>query len=420
MIAELVTIGDEILIGQTVDTNSAWMAKQLNAIGVDVGQITSIRDARPHILQTLKEAESRADLILMTGGLGPTKDDITKHVLCEYFQTELVRDPEVLERIENFFRSRGREVLETNRQQADLPKSCTILDNFVGTASGMWFEKNGKVYVSMPGVPYEMKHLMENQVLPRIKNKFTLPFIVHHTIMTEGVGESFLAELVKDWENSLVEEDIKIAYLPSPGMVKVRLSAYGVEESILKEKISRKAKELEELIPNYIFGENDESVEESIADLLKSSGKTVVTAESCTGGYLAHLLTSVAGSSKYFLGSFITYSNMSKVKQLGVSTETLEAHGAVSRDVVEQMAMNAREKLSSDFALATSGVAGPDGGTDEKPVGTVWIAIANKEGVYSKKFLFEKNRERNIHRSALAAISLLRRAINGQLKIGLK
>lgn len=420
MVAEIITIGDEILIGQTVDTNSAWMAKQLNAIGVDIGQITSIRDARPNILESLHEATKRADIIIMTGGLGPTRDDITKQVLCEYFETELVRDAEVLTRIETFFQSRGRDVIESNRQQADLPKACTILDNFVGTASGMWFEKEGKVFISMPGVPYEMKHLMENQALPRLKKKFKFPHIFHHTIMTEGIGESFLAELVKHWEDSLTDEDIKIAYLPSPGVVKVRLTAFGVDLKEIQEKVFRKAKEFESLVPNYVFGQNDQSAEEAIATLLKNSGKTVVTAESCTGGYLAHLLTATAGSSQYFLGSIIAYSNAIKVKQLGVRPDTLEAHGAVSRDVVEQMALNAREKMSADYALATSGVAGPDGGTDEKPVGTVWIAIANEHGVYAKKYLFEKNRERNIHRSALSAISLLRRAIEGQLKIGLE
>jgi nicotinamide-nucleotide amidase len=284
----------------------------------------------------------------------------------------------------------------------------------------MWFEKEGKVFVSMPGVPYEMKHLMENQVLPRLKKKFKFPHILHHTIMTEGIGESFLAELVKHWEDSLIEEGIKIAYLPSPGVVKVRLTAFGDSLKEIQEKVFRKAEEFENIVPNYIFGLNDQSAEEAIANLLKKSGKTVVTAESCTGGYLAHMLTATAGSSQYFLGSIIAYSNAIKVKHLGVSPDTLEAHGAVSRDVVEQMAMNAREKMSADFALATSGIAGPDGGTDEKPVGTVWIAIASKSGVYSKKYLFEKDRERNIHRSALSAISLLRRVLEGQLKIGLE
>lgn len=418
MIAEIVTIGDEILIGQTVDTNSAWMGKQLNSIGIDVGQITSIRDERLNILNTLSEAEKRADIIIMTGGLGPTKDDITKHVLAEYFETELVRKKEVLNRIEDFFKSRGRDILETNRQQADLPASCTVLDNFVGTASGMWFEIEGKVFVSMPGVPYEMKHLMENQVLPRLKNKFELPHILHHTIMTEGIGESFLAELIKDWEESLVKENIKIAYLPSPGIVKVRLTAFGSNLDAIREKVFRKAAELEQLIPNYVFGEDDQSAEKAIASLLKEKGKTVVTAESCTGGYLAHMFTSTAGSSAYFLGSIIAYSNAIKVKLLDVSPDSLEAHGAVSKDVVEQMAVNARKNFSADYALATSGIAGPDGGTEEKPVGTVWIAIASENGVYSKKYLFEKNRERNIHRSALSAISLLRRALSDQLKIG--
>ena len=353
--------------------------------------------------------------MLLTGGLGPTKDDITKKVLAEYFQTSLKRNMEVLQRIERFFIERGRVMLETNRQQADLPENCIILQNEMGTASGMWFEKNGRVFVSMPGVPYEMMHLMQTRVIPKLVHQFKLPSIYHKTIMTEGIGESFLVEIIKDWENSLDREDIKVAYLPSPGIVKVRLSAENASIDVLKEKVNRKAKELEQLIPQYFFGEDDILLEEAIGQLLKSKGKTIATAESCTGGYLAHLLTSIPGSSDYYTGSIISYANEVKVNALGVSENDLIERGAVSQAVVEQMAMGVRNSMKTDFGLATSGVAGPDGGTEEKPVGTVWIALASEEGVFSKRFQFEKNRERNIRRSALAALSMLKRAIKQEL-----
>lgn len=412
MDAILVTIGDEILIGQTVDTNSAWMGAQLSSIGIGVTEIRSIKDSRNAILETLAATErSAANLVLITGGLGPTKDDITKHVLCEYFQTHLERNLEVLANIEDFFASRGREMLETNRQQADLPNACTVLPNKVGTASGMWFERNNTIFVSMPGVPYEMKHLMESHVLPRIKQKFDLPAIYHKTIMTEGVGESFLVEMIKDWETSLIPENIKIAYLPSPGMVRVRLTAEGNHLSEIRQKVNRKAEEFKTLVPSYIFGEDDILMEQAFGELLKDKGLTIATAESCTGGYIAHLLTSQPGSSNFFLGGFVSYDNQVKIETLKVSKESIEDEGAVSKSVVEQMANGARNLLKTDLAIATSGVAGPDGGSEEKPVGTVWIAVASEKGVKSKKFLFENNRERNIRRSALAALSMVRRQL---------
>ena len=299
-----------------------------------------------------------------------------------------MRNKEVLQRIESFFSSRARAILEVNRQQADLPEDCIVLDNMVGTASGMWFEKEGKVLVSLPGVPYEMKHLMQEKVLPRIKNSYKLPAIHHHTIMTEGVGESFLAEQIKDWEESLVQENIKIAYLPSPGVVKIRLTAEGIDSQVLEEKVRIKTNELYRLIPEYIFGVNDTKAEEAIANELIDRGLTVATAESCTGGYLAHLFTSVPGSSAYFMGSVVSYANQVKSDVLGVDEQLINEYGAVSKQVVEQMANQVRLKMNVDFALATSGVAGPDGGSEEKPVGTVWIAIASKDGVYSKKYKF--------------------------------
>lgn len=412
MQTELITIGDEILFGQTIDTNSAWMGKKLNALGIQVSQITSIKDEREAIKKALLAAEhSAASLVLITGGLGPTKDDITKHVLSEYFGTYLERNQEVLEKIQSFFKERGREMLESNNQQADLPKACTILLNEMGTASGMWFERNDTIFVSMPGVPYEMKHLMSEQVLPRLQEIFQLPAIFHKTIMTEGIGESFLVEIIKDWEISLIAEDIKIAYLPSPGIVRVRLTAMGTEIEPLQEKVNRKAQELHYLIPQYIFGEDDISMEEALGNLLKEKGKTIASAESCTGGYIAHLLTNRPGSSAFYLGGFISYDNQVKVEVLNVDKDSIKEEGAVSETVVKQMANGARNLLKTDLAIATSGIAGPDGGTDEKPVGTVWIAVASTSGVIAKKFLFEKNRDRNIRRSAMSAMSMVRKVL---------
>ncbi|MFT6165606.1 MAG: nicotinamide-nucleotide amidase [Vicingaceae bacterium] len=412
MQAELITIGDEILIGQTIDTNSAWMGKKLNALGIQVSQITSIKDERSAIKTALIAAEhSAANLVLITGGLGPTKDDITKHVLCEYFDTYLERNQEVLAKIQSFFKERGREMLESNNQQADLPKACTVLLNEMGTASGMWFERNNTIFVSMPGVPYEMKHLMSEHVLPKVQEIFKLPAIFHKTIMTEGIGESFLVEIIKDWETSLIIEDIKIAYLPSPGIVRVRLTAMGSEIEPLQEKVLRKAQELHQLIPQYIFGEDDISMEESLGNLLKEKKQTIATAESCTGGYIAHLLTNRPGSSAFYLGGFVSYDNQVKIEVLKVDKDSIEEEGAVSETVVKQMANGARNLLKTDLAIATSGIAGPDGGTDEKPVGTVWIAVASSNGVTAKKFLFEKNRDRNIRRSAMAAMSMVRRVL---------
>lgn len=415
MLAEIITIGDEILIGQTIDTNSAWIARELNKIGIALSQIRSIQDERESIINSLNSISPDCKFVFLTGGLGPTKDDITKRVLAEYFHTELKREPEILEKIESFFSQRGRQILESNRRQADLPVDAIILANDLGTASGMWFEKDGKVFISMPGVPYEMKGIMQKEVIPRIKEHYDLPAIYYRTLMTEGVGESFLAESISEWEAGLDDKGISIAYLPSPGTVKIRLGARGGNFEELKSKVDLEIEVLYTLIPDAIFGENDISQEEAIADLLKKKQVTVATAESCTGGYLAHMLTSIPGSSQYYLGSIISYSNEVKIAQLDVSKESIQIEGAVSQSVVEQMAIGVRNKFSSDIAIATSGVAGPDGGTDEKPVGTVWIALAAKEGVFSKKFTFEKDRGRNIRRSALSSMSMLRRYLQGKL-----
>lgn len=417
MYAEIITIGDEILIGQTVDTNSAWMAQRLNQLGIELLQSRSVHDSEASIINALDSVDRQSQLILITGGLGPTKDDITKRVIAEYFGATLVRNQEVLEKIEAYFNERGRQILESNRRQADLPDKATILPNPLGTASGMWFEKDDKVYVSMPGVPYEMKGLMSNEVLPRIKRKFALPAIYYRTVMTEGLGESFIAEIVRDWEESLATKQISIAYLPSPGVVKIRLGAKGERADLakIKAKVDQEIDALYKLIPTYIYGENDISIQEATAQKLISAKQTIATAESCTGGYLVHLLTSIPGSSDYLKGSVIAYSNEVKISQLGVSSANLDANGAVSESVIREMAKGARERLDTDLALATSGVAGPDGGSDEKPVGTVWIALATKEGVYAKRYTFEKDRGRNIRRASFAALSLVRRYLDHKL-----
>ncbi len=415
MKAEIITIGDEILIGQTVDTNSAFIGKELNALGVSINRITSISDTEEAITQAISEAQVRVDLIILTGGLGPTKDDITKHTLCNYFNTELVVYPEVEQYVRDIFERRNRPILEVNLKQAELPLDCTVIVNTIGTASGMWFERSGKVVVSLPGVPYEMKHLMHNGVLSKIKSTFETPTVLHKTIMTTGAGESFLADKIKDWEESLVKEDIHIAYLPSSGIVKIRLSIISEDRENAQERIDRKVMELLQIIPSYIYGFDDLQLEKAVGELLLKHQGTIATAESCTGGYIAHLITSIAGSSAYFLGSVLSYANEIKSQELGVPMSTIEQHGAVSQQVVEQMAIGVRNKMKTSFSVATSGVAGPDGGSEEKPVGFVWIAVASENGVVSKSFNFENDRGRNIKRASIAALNMLRLVINKEL-----
>lgn len=407
MKAEIISIGDELLIGQVVNTNASWMAVELNLAGINVVQISSVSDDANHIKNSIREAEARADIVIITGGLGPTKDDITKKVLMEYFNSKTIFHQATYDNIVELFGKRNYPLSEVNRLQAELPDNCTILPNRVGTAAGMWFEKDDKVIVSMPGVPFEMKTLISEQVIPRLKIKYKTPFIYHKTIMTTGIGESMLAEKIEEWETNL-PENIKLAYLPQPGIVRLRLSANGNDEDAIKIEIDRQCELIKQYVPKAIFGFNDIRLEEAVADILKDKNLTVSTAESCTGGYIAHLLTSIAGSSEYFRGSIVSYANDIKIEQLAVDAKDMEKYGAVSQEVVEQMAKGAREKLHTDYAIATSGIAGPDGGTEEKPVGTVWIAIAGKEGVKSKLFQFGEHRGRNIRRSALMAMNMLR------------
>lgn len=409
MTAEIITIGDELLIGQVIDTNSAWIAGKLLEKGIGVGQITSISDDREHILKTLEEASKRAGLILITGGLGPTKDDITKTTLCEYFGTHLVFSETAYEDVRQLFGSRGLPVTDLNRQQAMVPENCTVIPNHNGTAPGMWFEKDGVIYISMPGVPFEMQAMMEDDILPALAGK-SGNVIIHRTILTEGIGESFLATRIARWEDSL-PANIKLAYLPQPGIVRLRLTARGTYRNALEEDLQQAVDGLFLLAGEYIFGEGDDTLQEVVGRLLKKHGKMMATAESCTGGYLAHLITSIAGSSDYFKGSVIAYSNEIKEKMLGVKHETLLNQGAVSEATVRQMVEGLMDRFDVDYAIAVSGIAGPTGGTAEKPVGTTWIAVSSQTGTIAKKFMLGDHRGRNIQRAAISALSMLRKKI---------
>jgi len=407
MKAEIITIGDEILIGQIVDTNSAWMGQQLNLLGIEVYQVTSVHDNHNHILKAFAEAEENADLVLITGGLGPTKDDITKKCLCEYFNTELVFHPEVLEHVRSLLSSRNVTINQLNKDQALLPASCTVLHNSAGTASGMWFERNNTIFVSMPGVPFEMEAIMTEEVFPRLVKLGITQSIVHKTILTIGLPESMLAEKIEKWEDAL-PDFIKLAYLPSQMMVRLRLSGYGTDESAIKAEIDKQVNELMTIIPESVFGLDEDNLGIALGRMLVESGKTLALAESCTGGNIAQFITSNAGSSAYFKGGVVAYSNEVKNNLLGVSSQILETFGAVSQEVAETMALGAQKALNADYAVATTGIAGPDGGSDEKPVGTVWIAVAGPSGVTSKKYIFKHNRERNIIRTTHTALNLLR------------
>lgn len=406
MQAEIITIGDEILIGQVIDTNSAWLAEQLNLIGISVKQITSVSDNESHILSALEEASARVDLILMTGGLGPTKDDLTKETLCKYFNTRLIFNQEVYNHIENIFSHRQLPMLESNRKQAELPENCTIIPNRRGTAAGMYFVKNNRHYFSMPGVPFEMKTIVSEHILPLLQSKFKLPVIFHRTILTYGIGESFLAEKIKEWEMNL-PANIKLAYLPSPEALRLRLTIKGDDKESLHKTIQAHENKLSEIIDEYIFGFDRQTMPEILGNLLRSKGNTISTAESCTGGNIARLITTVPGSSAYFAGSLVAYSNQIKERILHVKPEDLNKYGAVSEQVVKAMASNAREFFNTDFSIATSGIAGPDGGTEQKPVGTVWIAIADKQQVTARKYTFTSDRDINIRRASSMAMFML-------------
>jgi nicotinamide-nucleotide amidase len=406
MLAEIITIGDELLIGQVIDTNSAWIAEQLNMVGIRVHQITSISDNEEHILKTLNEAAQRVKLILITGGLGPTKDDITKHTLCKYFDTSMVFSEEAYKNVEKLFYHRGVVVTELNRLQAMVPANCKVIPNPNGTAPCMWFEKDGCTYVSMPGVPFEMKAIMEEEIIPRLLYNLN-QVIIHRTILTEGIGESALATLIESWEDSL-PTFIKLAYLPQPGMVRLRLTAYGTDRMELQNAINQAENELYTYAGKYIFGFDNDTMESVVGGLLRKKGMTLSTAESCTGGNIAQLITSIAGSSDYFKGSIVAYANDIKQEFLGVPQSMLAEYGAVSEQTVIAMAEGIRQRFATDCSIAVSGIAGPAGGTSEKPVGTTWIAIATPNETVARKFMFGDHRGRNIRKASVAALNMLR------------
>ena len=405
--AEIIAIGDELLYGQIMDTNSHWISQQLDLVGVRVVRKTTVGDNRLDILDAFSKAEKRADIILITGGLGPTQDDLTKPLMAEYFECPIVEFPEAVEAVTSFFKRRGREITPLNILQGHLPACCTYVPNEVGTAPGMWFSKNGTYWMSMPGVPHEMKKLMKDFVLPKLPQLFELPVIVHEVIKTVGIGESWLADLIKDWENALPEH-IKLAYLPSLGHVKLRLTGFGKRKENLQEEIRSQIAMVMPLIQDYVYGYNEETLETAIGKLLKKSNKTLALAESCTGGYISHLITSIAGSSAYFQGALVPYHNQFKHEILGVSDVTLAEFGAVSEETVREMAVGIKKLFKSDFGLASSGIAGPDGGTETKPVGTIWIACAGDGFVETKKLQLTQDRLLNIELTAVAVLNLFR------------
>lgn len=416
MQAEILTIGDEILIGQITNTNSVWIAQQLNFIGIKVVHMATVSDDKTAIIKAFDDAASRADFVFITGGLGPTKDDITKKTFADYFNTILEIDMDVLTTVQSFFSKRNRELTETNRAQALVPKGCFVIENKNGTAPGMWMKKNNTVYISMPGVPYEMKAMMEEIILPKIKSENTLPFIYHKTVLTQGLGESFLADKVENWEDALILKNIKLAYLPQPGMVRLRLSTTGNNFELLKANIDSEIEKLKSIIPEYIFGyenygESTPTLETIVSELLRKNKLTVSLAESCTGGFIASLFTALPGSSEIFNGCMVPYQNQIKHELLQVDKEVFKQFGAVSEECVVQMAEHARKKFHTEYALATSGIAGPSGGTEEKPVGTVWVAISSSEKTVAKKFVFGDNRQRNIQMTANAALNMLRKIL---------
>lgn len=407
IVAEIVSIGDELLYGQTLDTNAHWISGELSLVNIRVFRRTTIGDREEEILTALAEAEKRANIILITGGLGPTNDDLTKPCLVKYFDSPLVMDEESLRHVTEFFKSRGREITEVNRQQAALPKACTAIQNTLGTAPGMWFEMNGKVFVSMPGVPHEMKAMMKNFVIPKLKTIFELPIITHRIIRTAGIGESFLAEKITAWEAELPPH-IRLAYLPTLGNVKLRLTATGDNKKELESELDTLVEKVKPIIGQNIYGYGEEELEFVVGRKLKEKGLTLSIAESCTGGYLTHLVTSIPGSSDYFLGAMIPYAYEIKMRQLGVKPETLEKFGAVSEPTIIEMANLVRAKFNASIGVATSGIAGPGGATSDKPVGTIWIAYSDKEKTVTKKLQLSPDRLINIKITASAVLNLIR------------
>ena len=408
MKAELITIGDEILIGQIINTNAVFLAKELNKIGIEIAQITSISDQKEHIIEALDASTKRAEVVILTGGLGPTKDDLTKHTLCEYFNDTLIENEEILGHIEEIFKKYvNTPINNQNRQQALLPSKASIFKNDHGTASGMWFEKKGQVIISLPGVPFEMKSLMNQSVIPQLQKHFTRPFILHKTIMTYGLGESAIAERIEVWENNL-PQTIKLAYLPNLGRVRIRLSSVGSDEELLKNTIDSEIEKLLPLINDIFVGFEDlTSLEIQIKEGFVNQQKTLALAESCTGGEIASRLTQVAGASEYFKGCAVAYHTQSKTDLLGVSAALINKYSVVSKEVASAMAENARKKFNATVGLSTTGNAGPSKGDSDAEIGTVWIAIATQDKIVTEKFLFGRHRERVIGKSVNKALELL-------------
>jgi nicotinamide-nucleotide amidase len=411
--ASIITIGDELLIGQTIDTNSAFIAQELNKIGIWVKRRVAVGDSRDDIWQALDQEGEQSRIIIITGGLGPTADDITKPLLCDYFGGKMIVDQNVLNHVlylfEKVYRRPG-PMLERNLKQAEVPDVCTVLHNARGSAPGMLFRKNGNVFISLPGVPHEMKGLMIDEVIPGLLKEFEMPAVVHRTAFTAGQGESMIAELLKDFEPALPPH-IKLAYLPNYGMVKLRLTSRGNDKEAIEKELQPYFDQLLLLVKDYVVSNEDEGLETVIGKLLKAKGKTMGTAESCTGGYIAHLITSIAGSSAYYKGSVVSYSNEIKESILGVQHVTLESMGAVSEETVKEMVKGAIDKLGVDYVLATSGIMGPDGGSEAKPVGTVWIAVGNKETIKALQLHLRFDRRRNIEMTASNALNFLRKLI---------
>jgi nicotinamide-nucleotide amidase len=405
MNAYIITIGDELLIGQTIDTNSSWMGQELNKNGVWVKRRLAVGDMPEEIISALSEALSMADVVLITGGLGPTKDDLTKHVLCKYFGGELIMNEEVLQQVTAMFAARNLPMLDVNRKQALVPNNCTTLINAVGTAPGMLWNLQEKIIVAMPGVPFEMKHLMQVHVLPLLEEKSNTQ-VLHQTLVTAGIGESFLAKKIEAWEDAL-PANIKLAYLPSIGMVKLRLTIKGNKEDDLQTPLLHQFEILKTLVADHLFADNDEPLEEAIGKMLLHNNATLSVAESCTGGFIASKIVSVKGSSKYFEGGVVSYSYAAKQNLLEVNKQTLEKFGAVSEECVTEMCKGVLEKFKTTYSIAVSGIAGPDGGTDDKPVGTVWIAVGSEKNVVAKRFSFSKERFRNIELTYVFAIKML-------------
>ena len=412
MNAEIITIGDEILIGQIVDTNSQFIGQQLNKIGVSVYQISSIQDDEQHILNAFKEAQERVDIVIITGGLGPTKDDVTKKTIASFFKDDkLIEYPEVVTHIKRLFKKNNHPFKEIQRTQAQLPSKATLLMNNLGTAPGMWFFENNTVFVSLPGVPYEMKGLITNEVLPRIQQQFKLPFIIHKTIMTYGQGESTIAERIENFENNLPSY-IKLAYLPSFGKVRLRLSAKGKNKEILETELNEKVAEIYQLIPEIITGlDDDNSLEKRIGEILKNKNKTISTAESLTGGKIASTLVSIAGSSAYFKGSIVTYSAETKINLLNVSKETIKKHTVVSKEVALEMAKGVKEKLQTNYAIAVTGNAGPTTDHNNKNLGLVYIAFVSETKELVQEFNFGQPREKVINRTVSKSLEILQKEI---------